>query len=271
MSRVTEWPIVAACKAFDTVASSYDEAFTRSVIGRAQRAIAWKVFAQTFRAGDRILELNCGTGEDALFLGRRGLAVEACDGSAQMIEVARTRKALEGTELPVQFRRMSTEDIGNLRPRLPFDGVISNFAGLNCVQDLGQVASDLSILVRQGGTLALCLSSHICVWEIVWFSLQGDFSKGTRRLRGRATGRLGEHSVRVWYPGIGQIKRAFTPWFELLSVRSVGLLVPPSYLEFWARRHRRAISRLASIDWAIGNWPLLRGLGDHVLLQFRKT
>jgi len=271
MSHLRENPIVEAGEAFDAIADSYDEVFTRSVIGRAQRGLVWKVLADTFRAGDRVLELNCGTGEDALFLGRQGVTVDACDSSAAMIEVARRRKAREGRRLPIHFRRMSTEHLAEFRPPLPFDGVVSNFSGLNCVRDLGRVASELSILVRRGGKLVLCLSNRVCAWELASFGVRGRFSKGTRRLGGSAVARFGSNSLWVWYPSLRQIKRAFSPWFELLSVKAVGLLVPPSYLEAWARDHVGIISRLATIDWAVGHWPLLRGLGDHVLLRFGKA
>jgi ubiquinone/menaquinone biosynthesis C-methylase UbiE len=271
MNPLPERPVITPGEAFDTVADSYDDIFTRSVIGRAQRELVWKILAETFRAGDRVLELNCGTGEDALFLGHRGVTVEACDSSAQMIEVARKRKAMEARDLPVRFRHLSTEDIRDFRPTLPFDGVFSNFSGLNCVKDLARVASELSILVRRNGKLVLCLSNRTCVWELLWFGMRGLFRKGTRRLGGSTVAHFGSKAIRVWYPTLRQIKRAFSPWFELRSTRAVGLFVPPSYLERWAREHARTISRLASTDCAVGHWPLLRVLGDHVLLQFGKA
>ena len=90
MSNLAEWPMHATGAAFDRLAGSYDEVFTRSVIGRVQRGVVWKVLAETFRPGDRILELNCGTGEDALFLGRRRVTVESCDADRTNREAARS-------------------------------------------------------------------------------------------------------------------------------------------------------------------------------------
>lgn len=80
--------------AFDSIAEQYDDIFTRSLIGRAQRDAVWDVLRRTFRTGERILELNCGTGEDALFLSRLGVSVVACDASKRMIAVAARRMAL---------------------------------------------------------------------------------------------------------------------------------------------------------------------------------
>lgn len=271
MSRSAEWQVWDPGAAFDSIATSYDDTFTRSVIGRAQREAVWEVMRQTFRAGDRVLELNCGTGEDAFFLGRRRIAVEACDASREMIEVARRRKILEGPGLPIQFRQLPTEEICKLRDRGPFDGAVSNFAGLNCVSDLDRVGSDLSALVRNGGKLLLCFCNRVCLWELAWFSIRGNLGKARRRLQGSAFGRLGERSVHVWYPTFEEIERAFSPCFELRSARAVGLLVPPSYLEFWACRHGRLVGWLARIDRFMGGWAVLRTLGDHLVLQFEKV
>jgi len=58
----------AAGTAFDQLAADYDQRFTYSIIGRAQRDSILKILSNTFKANDNILELNCGTGEDAIFL-----------------------------------------------------------------------------------------------------------------------------------------------------------------------------------------------------------
>jgi len=76
-------------RAFDSLAENYDEVFTCSLIGRAQRDAVWGAARAAFTPGSRILEINCGTGEDALFLARQGVIVFACDASEQMIAVAK--------------------------------------------------------------------------------------------------------------------------------------------------------------------------------------
>src|SRR5215472_4625214 len=76
---------------FDGVAETYDEVFTQSPIGQAQRAADWVELERAFHPGDRILEIGCGTGIDACFLAERGVSVLGCDTSPAMIQVARQR------------------------------------------------------------------------------------------------------------------------------------------------------------------------------------
>jgi ubiquinone/menaquinone biosynthesis C-methylase UbiE len=158
-----------ASAAFDRMAGSYDTAFTESAIGRAQRRVIWDALRRVFRTGDRVLELNCGTGEDALFLAGRGVSVLACDASAGMIEVAERRKACEAPGSSLRFRVLRNEDLSLLQAAAPFDGALSNFSGVNCVADPRQVALDLRGLVKTGGRALICISTRVCLWEMAWY------------------------------------------------------------------------------------------------------
>lgn len=271
-SYAARHPTDGAPSAFDQIAESYDEIFTRSVLGRAQRLAVWKVLTETFRCGERILELNCGTGEDALFLGRRGLSVLACDASTGMIEVAHKRKAKEGSELPVAFRAIESQRISSLAgDDLEFDGVFSNFSGLNCMRDLHKIALDLARVTARDAQIVLCLSGRYCLWEMLWFTAHLKFQKAFRRVSGSAVGHIGASQVRVWYPTVKQIQKDFAPWFRLQLVRAVGLSVPPSYLEYWAANRRPTIAKLVSIDRSLSRLPVFRVLGDHILLRLEKV
>ena len=75
--------------AFDQIASSYDETFTYTEIGKKQRNIVWDYLKRTLPADTQldILELNCGTGEDALFLANIGHSVTATDASEEMLNI----------------------------------------------------------------------------------------------------------------------------------------------------------------------------------------
>jgi ubiquinone/menaquinone biosynthesis C-methylase UbiE len=262
--------VMGGAAAFDRMAASYDAVFTESVIGRAQRKVVWDALKRIFRRGDRILELNCGTGEDAHFLASRGISVLACDASARMIEVAQGRRLTGLMKAQPQFQILRNEDLHHLSD-LVFDGALSNFSGLNCVADLQKVAVELGRLVKHGGSALICVSSRVCLWEMLWYGARLNSKKAFRRLSGASVAHLDGVSVPVWYPTIRAMRRAFRPWFRLRSVRAVGLFIPPSYAESWARNHRTVLALLERMDWVCAGCPILRGAGDHVLLEFKRT
>ncbi len=260
-----------ALLAFDTIAASYDELFTRSMIGRAQRGTVWDALLDTFEPGAHILELNCGTGEDALFLARHDMTVVACDGSEGMIRTARKRKQEEEPDAPIQFELLPTERLAQLHPDRVFDGVLSNFSGLNCVSHLDPVVWDLASRVKAGASVLICLSTRFCLAETLWFLFHGDFRKAFRRSRGVAYVKVSGLTVKVHYPTLRQVRESFFPWFRLRSCTGIGVAVPPSYLEPIVRKYPRLFVLLRSIDKRISRLPLLRITGDHMLLHFERV
>ena len=257
--------------AFSAIAAQYDRLFTDTLIGRAQRDAVWKVLGRTFTAGDRVLELNCGTGEDARFLASRGVSVLACDISAPMVALGQARLDQLPVKLPVEFRELATERIGELAGGPPFDGAFSDFAGLNCVADLEAVATSLAALVKPGGRLVLCLCSRWCLVEILYHLGRGDGRKALRRCRGRAQARLEGLPFTVYYPTVHQLRRVFAPRFRLRSWIGIGVAVPPSYLEGWVRGHPTLFRLLCRLERWVARLPMLRGAGDHVLLCLERT
>jgi ubiquinone/menaquinone biosynthesis C-methylase UbiE len=258
----------AAATAFDRVANSYDELFTHTAIGRAQRRQVWSRLLAAFPVGSRVLELNCGTGEDARFLANRGRPVLACDASAAMIEVAKRRTQHEIGHVNLTFLRIANEELDSLPIEQAFDGAFSNFSGMNCVSDLRSVARNLAKLVKPGGRVLLCVWSSLCLAEIIWYFAHVQAKKAVRRFSRQATAKLGDAVISVFYPSIREMRQAFSPWFALSSRRAVGLFVPPSYVEQLIGRRHKLLARLDQLDRLCAGWSILRDVGDHVLLEF---
>jgi len=263
----TENP-VAAGTAFDRVAALYDEVFTHSAIGRAQRQLVHRELQPVFVRGSRILDINCGTGEDALHFGARGVEVLACDASAAMIDVCRRKLAAAGAAPPVTFLVCTNESLDDLTGFGLFDGALSNFGGLNCTADLSAVGRQLAPLLCPGGALFICIMGRVCAWEIAWYLLSGRWGKAVRRLRpSGSTATIGGLRLRVQYPSVRQVTAAFAPWFRIKARRGIGVFLPPSWLEPFFGNRPRTLRFFGWLDRHLGAWPLLGGLADHVLLH----
>jgi len=102
-------------EAFDALAPDYDTSFTATPLGTLLRQAVWRRLDASFAPGQRVLELGCGTGEDAAHLASRRVHVLATDASPVMVETARRKVAAAGLGDLVEVRRMSIEDMVHIR------------------------------------------------------------------------------------------------------------------------------------------------------------
>lgn len=257
--------------AFDRLAADYDSIFTSSVLGKSQREVVWRRLLSVFPAGGHVLELNCGTGQDALFMAHAGMRVTACDASPRMIEQARRRIATESLKTSLEFVTLPIEEMHRLPNISTFDGLFSNFGGLNCVQDLSGLAREVSCRLKPGAPLLLCFLSRFCLWEILYFLLRGNPRKALRRCWGSSVAHIDELSFPVYYPSLSRLRRIFEPEFRLVSTVGVGIAVAPSYVEHWMAAHPQLLRCMEAVDEFVREWPGLRIFGDHMLLHFERV
>jgi SAM-dependent methyltransferase len=245
-------------------AAEYDRAFAATPLGLRLRQAVHRRLDARFAPGSRVLEIGCGTGEDAVHLGRRGVSVLATDASPEMVEQAR-RKVLEaGLESSVAVRRLAFEELGTADLSGPFDGAVSNFGAINCAADLPALAETLGALLAPGAPLVLCVMGPWVPWEWAYFLARGEPRKAFRRFHRAGTPWRG---ITVRYPSIGWLTRTFAPAFRRERTAAVGVLLPPSYLEPWARRHPRLLHALDRCERRFESLPPLSWLADHYLAE----
>jgi SAM-dependent methyltransferase len=261
---------------FDDLAADYDLVFTHSRIGTLMRQAVWRHLDACFQPGGRILELNCGTGEDAVHLAQRGVYVLATDISAAMVDLARCKVEQGGVSDRVAVRQMAAEEVlgveqasphHSISPLLPFDGALSNFGGLNCVEDLRGVAEGLAACLRPGARAFLCWMGPICLWEWGWYLRKGQPGRAFRRLRrGGAVWR----GLTVRYPGPRAVRRAFAPEFRLRRAVAIGALIPPTYAAGWAAKHPRLLSAFNRWERRLESVFPFPWIADHCLLEMER-
>jgi len=218
-----------------------------------------------------VLELACGTGEDALWLARQGVQVVATDGAAEMVRLARQKVRQAELEERVQVHHCSLQQLVAGPPSwaTDLDGVFSNFGGLNTINEWGPLAQALAGQVQQGGWALLVVMGPVCPWEIGWHLLHGQIRRAGRRLRQPAQARVGGQTIPIWYPSPRQLARAFMPWFRAEQTWSLGLWLPPTYLGHLIEGRPRLAATLSQIEQATA--PFTAGWGDHYILLLRRT
>jgi ubiquinone/menaquinone biosynthesis C-methylase UbiE len=219
---------------FDNAAASYDRNFTFTETGRRQRDVVWNYLETEayFRDSKIILEVNCGTGEDALWLAARGHSVIATDSSLAMLAEAK-KKLREKMANPPQFLRLDMKHDVWPWPDASFDAVFSNFAGMNCFSrgELGMILQNIHRLLKPGGRLVTVLFGKYCLSETFYFLMKGKAGAATRRWSGKPSVVNVEGSgVPVYYHSAGEIA-SLLPGFRLHKKFSVGMFLLPSYLD----------------------------------------
>jgi SAM-dependent methyltransferase len=251
---------------FDHAATAYDDDFTRTPLASVLRARVWARLDAAFAPGLPVLELGCGTGEDARHLAERGVPVVATDQSPLMLRLAAAKTA----GLPVTTALL---DLHTLPPEpavlahAPFAGVFSNFGAVNALAEFDRLAAWLAPLVRPGARVLLVIMGRWCAWEIAWHLLRLQPGAAFRRLRrGGAVAHVGGVPMTVHYPTTAALRAAFAPHFALESLGPLGLFLPPSYLEPLTRRPWFPFRLFTALDRRLP-WPLL---ADHTIYEWRR-
>jgi ubiquinone/menaquinone biosynthesis C-methylase UbiE len=258
---------------FDIMAETYDADFTNTAIGQLQRKQVWKFLLpvlESYQRPVRILEINCGTGEDALELSRLGHSVTATDGSQMMIEKAK-QKAMLLSRNNVRFDVCKFSELHQQYSSEKFDLVISNFGGLNCIDknNINQLGQQLCAILEDNGKLFLVIMSRLCLWEILYFSLTGKFGKAFRRMKKKVIFNAGGAAMPVFYYSPKSLKTIFSS-FTYSRSYPVGLFIPPSYLEKKFVTRQKWLFNLGRLEKKISKYAVLSNLADHFCIIFQK-
>ncbi len=248
-------------RAFDELAADYDATFSDSALGRTLRALVWSRLEQVFRPAQRVLELGCGTGVDALALARRGVEVVAIDASPGMIQAARQKAAPPGR---VEFHCLPMERLAGAFEGRLFDGVLSNFGAVNCVRDLGALVNDVVPYLCPGAHLVWVVMGRHVPWEWAWFLSQGHWSKAWRRL---TRGGVSWRGLNISYPTPGELATLLRPHFKIERIAPLGVALPPSYAGEWLARRPRLSQVLTQLEYRAQSWSALARVADHYIVE----
>lgn len=264
-------------KDFDHIAKDYDIDFTYSEIGKCQRNSVYRYLNKSPK-NLNILELNCGTGEDAIWLAKQGNQVLATDISDEMIKVAK-QKGAEINNLKfetIDINKLSDlcESLVTFAVKSKFDLIFSNFGGLNCLskKELKNFFHSASQLLHKNGKLILVIMPKNTLWERFYFILKIDFKKVFRRNTNKALEVNVENNpevsgVKTWYYNPKDIKEIAKPYFKMVITKPIGFFIPPSYLENYFKKHKRLLRILDQLEKRIGKFGFLSRFSDHYLIE----
>lgn len=254
-----------AIEAFTQQSSIFDAYYRPSPIVQYKRKRVRQCLMQFLKPHSNILELNAGTGEDALWLAENGHNLLATDASEGMLRHLQTKVAGQKN---IQVQVLDFNDIDLLRPQT-FDAIFSNFGGLNCTPHLDKILQKISELLNPGGIIILTIMPPNCMWE--WFSVfKLNFNHAFRRWsKGGTPAHIeGVHFTTYYYKPSFVKKHAGS--LKHVHTEALCLAVPPEYLRRLAVSYPRFFRITQKAEAIIKSWPLLRNWGDYYVIVLRK-
>lgn len=259
---------------FDSASADYERLVTQNPLDAWLRHESVAFLQKTFRPGERVLEIGCGTGLETIPLAEIGVDVVAVDISRRMLDRLEAKAHAAGLTNRIHPRKLSASALEPVLAefgRGSFDGAFSNFGALNLDPNWSRVPQSLSDLVRPGGAAVLGIWNRVCLMEMLLYSLALRPSRALSRLRSPVPAGLSRFALPVYAHAPGPFLAAFSPGFELESLLALPVLVPPYDFLPHLRAADRILPLMESADRVVrGRFPFNR-LGDHFLARMRRA
>ncbi|HEX5169220.1 MAG TPA: class I SAM-dependent methyltransferase [Cyclobacteriaceae bacterium] len=253
--------------AFSKQSRYFDDEDDRNPVLQYMRAQVYKNVDKYIRPNSNILEINAGTGIDALRFVQCGHTVLATDLSDGMIQQIERKKELLQLKNKLRCTQLSYENLGQLKGQ-KFDFVFSNMGGLNCLDDLTKVTRHLPALLKPSARITWVVMPPTYLWELIGL-LKGNLKSAFRRFHTKGTiAHLEGEYFKTYYHSLSAIKRAFDPSFRLIGIQGLCALVPPPHLGNFPVKYPRLFNILKKIDECVHNSFPFNRWADHIIVTF---
>jgi ubiquinone/menaquinone biosynthesis C-methylase UbiE len=256
--------------AFNNYSTDYDAHFTFSPIGILQRKRVFKFLFPFLKKEKKVLEINCGTGHDALQIAPHVKEVHATDLSPGMISEANKKKSIAGSN-NVLFE---CSDIRNVHEHLGtrYDLLFSNFGGLNCLprEDIRKFSENIAPFIENEGHLVLVIMGKKCARENFFFYTQNDRRIYRRDTHDGLETQINGPGFKTYYYSPIEMKKLFSDFFRVVEIKPIGLFIPPSYLNAYFLDKKILLSGLNFLEKNFAGSSRLANYSDHYLITFKK-
>jgi ubiquinone/menaquinone biosynthesis C-methylase UbiE len=258
----------AVNKAFTKQSTIYDKYEEHNTILAWMRNQVHKTSLSFLKKDDIILELNSGTGTDAIFFAKKGfkvLATDLSDGMIEKIELKVNQEKLSGL---IDVLQCSYTDLNRIQNQ-KFNFIFSNFGGLNCISDLNLVAKHFPSLLQNHGIVCLVIMPPVCPWEIIQL-LRGKIKFAIRRFnKSGLPANIEGVSFYTYYFSLRKIMSALGSNFKLLNLMSLGVFTPIPQMEVFQNKFPRLLRFLNSLDEITAKFFPFNRIGDHIIVIAR--
>lgn len=258
----------AVGKTFTTQAPLFDDYDKRNSILQWMRSQVYRSCNEYIRPGDSILDINAGTGIDAIHFAQQGHPVVAVDNAEGMVVEMQKKVHTVNLSHLIRVQKSSFTNLESLYPE-KFHHVFSNFGGLNCIADLRPVADQLKQLMHPSGIVTLVIMPAFCPWEILHF-LKGNFSLAFRRFRKNGSmAHIEGNYFLTYYHSPAKTVKSFGNQFKVISLQGLASFSPPPYMDTFPQKYQHIYKFLIALDNLFAQYPPFNRWADHYILTLQ--
>jgi ubiquinone/menaquinone biosynthesis C-methylase UbiE len=257
---------------FDHIASNYDSVLSRSAIGQLQRKQVWRYLQKITPqlSGLEILELNCGTGEDAMLFSEKGFNIVATDVSEEMLKVTIQKANQFSMQSKVSSLYLELDSFDETVFDKKFDLIFANFGGLNCInpESLQMLLRKIPPILNPRGRFIGVVMPKFCLWETAYLIMKFRLKKAFRRLTNKEVLRSFEGThIKMWHYNPSQVRKWAGEKFSKIATIPIGFALPPAHFEKRFINRKRLLLRLNAIGKRTENISFLSGMADYFLID----
>jgi ubiquinone/menaquinone biosynthesis C-methylase UbiE len=258
----------AVNRAFSKQSLHFDDEDKANPVLLDMRKQIYEHIATYMQPASYILELNAGTGIDALYFVSLGHRVYATDLSTGMIDQINNKISQHHVHDNLFCRQLSYDQLDQVKDE-KFDYVFSNFGGLNCIDDLSQVTRHLPTLLNKGAHVTWVIMPPVCLWE--WMGVvKGNVRGAFRRFKKSGVkSHLEGEFFQTYYHSLSQIQSAFGSNFKFIKTEGLASLSPQPHRGDFPARYPRLYKGLRQFDSLVRNRFPFNRWADHIIVTFQ--
>ncbi|QDK81069.1 class I SAM-dependent methyltransferase [Spirosoma sp. KCTC 42546] len=258
--------------AFDTQSIIFDNLYADNSIIDYKRARTRSHLEKYLIKESKLLELNAGTGQDAVYFALQGHRVHATDISDGMLSQLAKKIVEKNLSKSISYEKLSFDKLSSLQNRGPYDAIFSNFGGLNCTDRLDNVLDSFAPLLKPEGTATLVIMPPFCFWEFMML-IKGNFRLAFRRLFAKkgASAHIEGVYFSCWYYWPSFIINRLNTKFKMVELVGLCTIVPPSYLEKFPQKYSTLYNLLINLENKLKNRSPFKYIGDYYIITLKKN
>lgn len=250
---------------FGNLADEYDSMIFTNKPVQIMRQKFYDVITNLIKPGLDLLEINCGSGIDAIYFSERGYKVLATDISDKMINNAKAKINNKN----IEFMKMDFTLLNKIKNR-KFDLVYSNLGGLNCTDELDKISNSIYTLLNENGYFIAAVMPNFFLWEFLLI-LKGEFKRALRRLHKKwVEANVGGEKIYIKYYSPHRFKKYFQNKFSFIKTKSLRIFAPPQPAGHYYIKHPFLTKFLDKIDNKIEDCYLSAFMCDYYIIVFKK-